>query len=759
MTDVLTAQTPRLEAVRPALIELVGVEKVYRTGKLEYPALRGIDLTIADGDMVAIVGPSGSGKSTIMNMITGIDRPTAGTVTVGGERIDAMSEEELAIWRGRHVGVVFQFFQLLPTLSALENATLPLDFARRGSRPERRERALHNLELVGLADRADYLPSELSGGQQQRVAIARALASHPTLVIGDEPTGNLDTKTAAEMFELLNASARRARPSSTSRTTWSSRHARTGWSRSATVASWTGEGAVMYSTPVRKSITDLTRRKARASFTVLTLALAVASIGVFGVPAVMEQAMDREVAANRLADVTLTMKPLRLTARDLAALERLPNVVAVEPRTTFATRVYVGSRRDEAMLIGVPDFGAQQTDVVAVAKGAPRAGSVLVEAANVRSGDFKGSVAKIVTADRVGAHAADQRPGPHPGRILRVGLPDLLRARADRRVDRGVRRLHVARPAAERRQSSAPPSDRRGRSRPAARDDRLHRVRRPAHHPRAGELPRQGGVRVDGEHPQRGLAARADLRARAALQHDDDADRRADRRDRRHEGDRRPPPRHPAHLPAHRRHVRRPWLGARRRARDRDLEPRGQVLRAAVLRHPRRVRRLGPADPRRPARRARRPAARGAARRAPRRAPSAQRGAASVRLGSRGSGSARFAAAARPWAAAAGPDRAAQRRAAQAPHGRDGAAGRPRGRDLPRAAVARLRGGGVHARVVRRQPLRHLDPAAGRQGARLRHRSRDHRRRGRQGRTTVAEQRREGRRPPRPTPGGCRHGR
>jgi putative ABC transport system permease protein len=155
----------------------------------------------------------------------------------------------------------------------------------------------------------------------------------------------------------------------------------------------------MYSTILRKSITDLTRRKARAAFTVLTLALAVASIGLFAVPAVMQQAMDREVAANRLADVTLTMKPLKLTASDLAALKRLPNVAAVEPRTTFATRVYVGSRRDEAMLIGVPDFGAQQTDVVAVAQGAPRAGSLLVEQANVRKGDFKGSVAKIVTAD------------------------------------------------------------------------------------------------------------------------------------------------------------------------------------------------------------------------------------------------------------------------------------------------------------------------------------------------------------------------
>ena len=203
MSEVLLGREPVREAVRPPLIELAGVEKVYRTGKLEYPALRGIDLSIADGDMVAIVGPSGSGKSTIMNMITGIDRPTAGTVTVRGERVDQMSEEELAIWRGKHVVVVFQFFQLLPTLTALENAMLPLDFARRGSKRERRERALQNLELVGIPELADHLPSEMSGGQQQRVAIARALASYPTLVIGDEPTGNLDTVTAGEMFELL----------------------------------------------------------------------------------------------------------------------------------------------------------------------------------------------------------------------------------------------------------------------------------------------------------------------------------------------------------------------------------------------------------------------------------------------------------------------------------------------------------------------------------------------------------------------------
>jgi putative ABC transport system ATP-binding protein len=152
---------------------------------------------------VAIVGPSGSGKTTIMNLITGIDRATAGTVSVDGQVLNTMSEEQLAIWRGGNVGIVFQFFQLLPTLTALENAMLPLDFARKGSKHERFEIAKHNLGLVGLGDKLHHLPAELSGGEQQRVAIARALASDPKLIIGDEPTGNLDTQTAIEMFELL----------------------------------------------------------------------------------------------------------------------------------------------------------------------------------------------------------------------------------------------------------------------------------------------------------------------------------------------------------------------------------------------------------------------------------------------------------------------------------------------------------------------------------------------------------------------------
>jgi putative ABC transport system ATP-binding protein len=186
-----------------SLIRLAGVEKTYRTGKVDQRALRGVDLSIDAGEMVAVVGPSGSGKSTILNMITGIDKPTVGEVWFDSDRLDQLGEEELAVWRGANVGIIFQFFQLLPTLSALENAVLPLDFLRRGRTRERFERARHNLELVGLGDKTDHLPAELSGGEQQRVAIARALAADPRLIIGDEPTGNLDSVTAGQMFGLL----------------------------------------------------------------------------------------------------------------------------------------------------------------------------------------------------------------------------------------------------------------------------------------------------------------------------------------------------------------------------------------------------------------------------------------------------------------------------------------------------------------------------------------------------------------------------
>jgi putative ABC transport system ATP-binding protein len=185
------------------LIDIKDVKKTYGSGHLTYAALRGVDLRVERGEMVSIVGPSGSGKSTVLNVITGIDRQTAGTVTVDGRRLDQMDEERLAAWRGRRVGIVFQFFQLLPTLTALENTTLPADFARIGAARDRTARAKNSLEMVGLGDKLDRVPSELSGGEQQRVAIARALVCEPALLVGDEPTGNLDSEAAAMMIDLL----------------------------------------------------------------------------------------------------------------------------------------------------------------------------------------------------------------------------------------------------------------------------------------------------------------------------------------------------------------------------------------------------------------------------------------------------------------------------------------------------------------------------------------------------------------------------
>jgi putative ABC transport system ATP-binding protein len=184
-------------------LELNEVEKTYNSKVLRFQALKGIDLTVEEGELVAIVGPSGSGKSTLLNMITGIDRPTKGEVRANGRRIDNLKEDELARWRGENVGIVFQFFQLFPTLSALENAMLPMDLVRRGTLEERRRKARESLELVGLGSKLQSLPRALSGGEQQRVAIARALANDPAMIVGDEPTGNLDSVTAERMFQLL----------------------------------------------------------------------------------------------------------------------------------------------------------------------------------------------------------------------------------------------------------------------------------------------------------------------------------------------------------------------------------------------------------------------------------------------------------------------------------------------------------------------------------------------------------------------------
>lgn len=186
-----------------ALIDLRNVFKAYETGAGQVSVLKDVNLRVEKGEFVGLVGPSGSGKSTLINMFTGIDRPTSGDVWVAGQRLNDMSENEVARFRGKHIGVIFQFFQLLPTLTVIENVMLPMDFCNVWKPSERRERAMELLELVQVPEIADKLPSQTSGGQQQRAAIARALANDPQLVVGDEPTGNLDTVSAGLIFALF----------------------------------------------------------------------------------------------------------------------------------------------------------------------------------------------------------------------------------------------------------------------------------------------------------------------------------------------------------------------------------------------------------------------------------------------------------------------------------------------------------------------------------------------------------------------------
>lgn len=185
-----------------SLVAIHQLTKNYTRGKQAIEVLHGIELEIPQGDFVALMGPSGSGKTTLLNLIGGLDTPSAGSVSVAGRRIDRMSRGELAKWRAEHVGFVFQFYNLLPVLSAHKNVELPL-LLRRMSAAERSKRAQVALTLVGLADRASHRPSELSGGQEQRVAIARALVTDPTLLVCDEPTGDLDRHTADEILGLL----------------------------------------------------------------------------------------------------------------------------------------------------------------------------------------------------------------------------------------------------------------------------------------------------------------------------------------------------------------------------------------------------------------------------------------------------------------------------------------------------------------------------------------------------------------------------
>jgi ABC-type lipoprotein export system ATPase subunit len=186
------------------MIDIRGVHKYYKSAAGDYHALKGIDLQVNNGEFVSIIGKSGSGKSTLLNMMSGIDRPSEGEVWVNGTPIHQLNENQMAIWRGDNLGILFQFFQLLPSLNLLQNVILPMDLAGKYSGRERRQRAEHLLDIVGLSEHRQKLPSMISGGQQQRAALARALANDPPLIVADEPTGNLDSKTAETVFALFN---------------------------------------------------------------------------------------------------------------------------------------------------------------------------------------------------------------------------------------------------------------------------------------------------------------------------------------------------------------------------------------------------------------------------------------------------------------------------------------------------------------------------------------------------------------------------
>jgi putative ABC transport system ATP-binding protein len=200
-------ETPDSATARRPLVRLSRVSKTYDTPSGPFAALRDVSLEVSGGEFVAVMGRSGSGKTTLLNLLAGIDRPTAGEVEVGGAAVHALPESRLAAWRGRSVGLVFQFFQLLPTLTVAENVMLPMDLCDTYAPRARRARALELLDRVGIAEQADKFPAALSGGQQQRTAIARALANDPPVLVGDEPTGNLDSQTAAAVLELFKGVA------------------------------------------------------------------------------------------------------------------------------------------------------------------------------------------------------------------------------------------------------------------------------------------------------------------------------------------------------------------------------------------------------------------------------------------------------------------------------------------------------------------------------------------------------------------------
>ena len=480
------------------LVELAGVEKTYVSGAVTTPALRGVDLTIAAGEMVAVVGPSGSGKSTVTNLIAGIDRPTAGTVTVAGQRLDTMGEEALARWRGDTVG------HRVPVLPAAADPDRPRE--RRpaaGLRPARRRPRRGGAGpatcsgSVGLGDKADRLPMELSGGEQQRVAIARALACEPALLIGDEPTGNLDSQTADEMFDLLVDVHRRGTTVVfvTHDPQLAARAPRTVTVRDGRIVDDTGPGDLRRPAGARvAAVRSGSRRSARPVVrrdgtrgTIVTASPATrrgpTSAGTAPgpcspsspwrspspawprspCPGLIDRRMNDEVRATRLADVTLPTDDLVLAPGTLDDLRALPNVDAAEARVRHTARVAVGNGTPEQATVWGVDVGGTDIDVVDVDRGgAPGPGQVLVDDGNDGAGEDARAGDRITITDAGGgpvtlevsgtggslATSPTASPDGSSEPVFYVAPETARRLTGGAAVDEILLRLHDATPAA-----------------------------------------------------------------------------------------------------------------------------------------------------------------------------------------------------------------------------------------------------------------------------------------------------------------------
>ena len=363
------------------IIQVDHLVKDYQTGAGPVRVLDDVSLEIHAGEFVAVVGPSGSGKSTLINMLTGIDRPSDGSVIVGGTRLNDLSENQVARWRGRTIGVIFQFFQLLPTLTLLENVMLPMDFCNTFPVHERKSRAMALLDQVGLADQAHKLPGAVSGGQQQRAAIARALANDPPLLMGDEPTGNLDSTTADQVFRMFAELTGRGK---TIVMVTHDRELAARMPARGPGAGRPGGGGMMsrLRTILRKALRDLWGNRSRTLLVALSVAAGVLGIGaIVATWNIMTVDLARRYAAINPAHVEIAV-PAGVAVDDVKGLLSVPGVTAVQGRAVFDGRYLANDGSWQTFeAIAVPDFDAQAIDKIAHEDGAwpPGRGQAVIE--------------------------------------------------------------------------------------------------------------------------------------------------------------------------------------------------------------------------------------------------------------------------------------------------------------------------------------------------------------------------------------------